>query len=330
MENTAIKLSIIVPIYNVENYLPRCVDSLLDQDLVKAAYEIILVDDGSTDASATIADAYAAQFGNVRTIHQFNMGLSAARNAGLRIARGEYVQFVDSDDYLESCVLGSLLAKMDTEHLDVLRFDYQNVDEHYCVFEPYRIHRSFVDYTDEIVCGLSFLTDRLGYGCYAWQFMIRTRVLQNCLFTEGIYFEDTDWTPRMLARAKYVTSVRTIVYNYLMRRDSITQSISVLKRQKLFADKLFLLDSLSEQMADKVDKRWYQGMIAATIISVLGMIATDFFRDRKDYLEKVKAKNVYPLSTFHTSARTKYKIWLINFSPCLYCRLVHLRTAMRY
>lgn len=328
MENTAIKLSVIVPIYNVESYLPKCVDSLLKQDLESSAYEIILVDDGSTDGSAAIADSYATKCCNVRTIHQPNRGLSAARNAGLRIAKGDYVQFVDSDDYLESHVLGNLLRKMETEHLDVLRFDYQNVDEHYCVFEPYRVHRSFVDYTDEIVDGLTFLTNRLGYGCYAWQFMIRKEVLQHCLFTEGIYFEDTDWTPRMLACAKYVTSVKTIVYNYLMRRDSITQSVSPQKKQKLLADKLFLLDSLSAQMADKVDKRWYQGMIAATIISVMGMIATDFFRDRKVYLGQVRAKNVFPLSTFHTSTRTKYKIGLINFSPRLYCLLVHFRTTI--
>lgn len=328
METAQIKLSIIVPIYNVERYLPKCVDSLLKQNIESPIYEIVLVDDGSTDGSATIADSYAAQYNTIRTVHQSNSGLSAARNAGLRIARGEYVQFVDSDDYLEPNVLDSLLTKMETEHLDVLRFDYQNVDENYCVFEPYRVHRSFVDYTDEIVDGLSFLTNRLGYGCYAWQFMIRKEVLQNCLFTEGIYFEDTDWTPRMLARAKYVTSVRTIVYNYLMRRDSITQSVSLQKKQKLLHDKLYLLDSLSAQMVDKVDKRWYRGMIAATIISAFGMIATDFFRDRKGYLEKVKAKNVYPLSTFHTSARTKYKIGLINFSPRLYCLLVHLRTTI--
>lgn len=328
METTTIKLSIIVPIYNVERYLPKCVDSLLAQDIESPIYEIILVDDGSTDGSATIADSYAARYSTIRTIHQTNRGLSAARNAGLRIARGEYVQFVDSDDYLEPNVLGALLSKMEEEHLDALRFDYQNVDENYCVFEPYRVHRSFVDYTDNKVDGLSFLTNRLGYGCYAWQFMIRAELLQNCLFTEGIYFEDTDWTPRMLAGAKYVTSVSAVVYNYLMRRDSITQSVSLQKKQKLIDDKMYLLDSLSAQMADKVDKRWYQGMIAATIISALGMIATDFFRDRKGYLEKVKAKNVYPLSTFHTSARTQYKIGLINISPRLYCLLVHLRTSM--
>lgn len=327
MENLAIKLSIVVPIYNVVNYLRKCVDSLLEQDIESSVYEIILVDDGSTDGSAMIADEYAAQFNNVRTIHQPNIGLSAARNAGMHVVKGEYIQFVDSDDYLEPNVLGYLLNKMEKEHIDVLRFDYQNVAENYCIFEPYRVHRSFVDYTDRIVDGLSFLTNRLGYGCYAWQFMMRTNVIKNIFFTEGIYFEDTDWTPRMLSQAQRVTSVGTVVYNYLMRRDSITQSVSVKKRQKLFDDKLFLLDSLSTQMAANSDRRWYKGMIAATVISILGMIAMEFYHERKDYLELVKNKNVYPLSTFHSSLRTKFKIRLINFSPRLYCLFIHLHSS---
>ena len=94
-----IKLSIIVPIYGVEQYLCKCVDSLLAQDLPASDYEIILVDDESPDACPQICDEYAKEHANIRVIHQTNAGLSAARNAGLKVAKGEYVCFVDSDDY---------------------------------------------------------------------------------------------------------------------------------------------------------------------------------------------------------------------------------------
>ena len=316
------KLSVVVPIYNVENYLHRCVDSLLNQDLKPSDYEIILIDDGSTDGSGAIADAYAAKFSHIRTIHQANAGLSGARNTGISAAYGEYLQFVDSDDYLEPNVLNALLDKMAAERLDVLRFNYQNVDERYHVFEPYKEHKPFVDYRDSVTDGLTFLTERLGYGCYAWQFMMRADLVKGCRFTEGIYFEDTDWTPRLLASAQRVTSVDTLVYNYLMRRGSITQSISCEKKRKLLDDKLFLLDSLSAQMADKVDKRWYRGMVAATVVSLLGMVATDFWKSRSAYLTQLKQKRLYPLSLFHASPRTRCKIQLINLSPILFCWLV--------
>ena len=92
------RLSIIVPVYNSEEYLSRCLDSILDQDMT--SYEVILVDDGSTDSSALICDRYSATDPRFRTIHKPNGGVSSARNAGLNLAKGEYVMFVDSDDVL--------------------------------------------------------------------------------------------------------------------------------------------------------------------------------------------------------------------------------------
>ena len=121
------KLSIIVPIYNVAPYLRKCVDSLLKQDI--SDYEIILVDDGSTDYSGVIADEISNAFRlsplasrlTLRVIHQPNAGLSAARNTGIAAAQGEYIMFVDSDDYLEPNVLGALMEQVRREQLDVLR-----------------------------------------------------------------------------------------------------------------------------------------------------------------------------------------------------------------
>ena len=121
-------LSIIVPIYKVEQYLSKCIESLLNQDLSPEDYEIILVDDGSPDRCGKICDEYAATFSNIRVVHRANGGLSAARNSGIETAQGQYIQFVDSDDYLEPEVLKTLVTKMETDNLDILRFNYQNVN----------------------------------------------------------------------------------------------------------------------------------------------------------------------------------------------------------
>ncbi len=320
------KLSVVVPIYNVAPYLRRCIDSLLKQDLASFDFEIILVDDGSTDGCAAIADEYAAQNANVVVVHQPNGGLSAARNTGIGMVRGEFVLFVDSDDFLEPNVLGSLAEKMAADRLDVLRFNYQNVDENYRIFQPYKDRKPFTDYSDEVCDGFTFLTERLGYACYAWQFVMRTELVKKSLFTEGIYFEDTDWTPRMLTLAQRVTSVDTVVYNYLMRRGSITQSINREKQRKVLTDKLLLLRSLQKQMSDKSDKRWYFGMMAATSVSLLGMIASDFWTERNHFLKEYDELHIRPLSTFHSTPRVRRKIFLINLSPRLFCWLIHLRS----
>lgn len=320
-------LSIIVPIYNVEPYLRKCVNSLLHQDLPAEDYEIILVDDGSPDRCGDICDEYASKYGNIRVVHRKNGGLSAARNSGIEIAQGKYIQFVDSDDYLEPNVLKALVEKMETDNLDVLRFNYQNVNENYEVFEPNKVSKPFVDYRDEICDGIAFLNERLGSACYVVQFMLKRELLQDKKnhFKEGIYFEDTEWTPRILVEAKRVTSVPTMVYNYLVRQGSITKSVDPRKRQKLLDDSLALIDAKKELMQEVPDKRWFEGMIAHSVVSIISTIAKDYFSQRKKYLEMLKVKNVFPLSTYHLTPSAARKVKLINFSPSLACWLLHLK-----
>ena len=327
MAKSSLKLSIIVPIYDVACYLTKCLDSILRQDLTADDFEVILVNDGSTDESGTIAQTYADKYPHIKLINQPNGGLSAARNTGIRHAKGKYIQFVDSDDYLEPNVLGTLVQKMEQEQLDVLRFNYQNVNDQYQVFEPYKAIKPFVDYRDVVCDGLTFLTERLGYGCYAVQFMIRATLLkaEEHLFKPGIYLEDTEWTPRLLVRAQRVTSVDTMVYNYLMRTGSITQSVDPEKTKKLLSDLLFLIDSMKHQAEQQQDKRWFYGMIASMVISILGYVGADFYPFRAFYLKALREKSIYPLSTYHSSKGVKRKIRVVNLSPGLFCWLLHIR-----
>lgn len=319
------KLSIIVPVYKVEQYLRKCVDSLLNQDLTHEEYEIILVDDGSPDGCPAICDGYAGKYDNVRAIHRENGGLSAARNSGIEAARGQYVQFVDSDDYLEPDVLKTLADKMEAEHLEVLRFNYQNVNEQYEVFEPNKISKPYVDYRDEICDGLTFLTERLGFGCYAWQFMIRRELLEGCVFKEGIYFEDTEWTPRLLLKAKRVSSTDVMVYNYFLRQGSITQSVDEKKKRKVLDDLSSSIESL-QQLAQKVDdKRWFQGMTSLMVLSVLRYTCDNYYAERKMVCEDLQRKKVFPLSTYHSTKLAQRKIRIANISPELLLFLMRMK-----
>lgn len=324
------KLSIIVPVYNVADYLAKCLDSLLAQDLSQDEYEIIVVNDGSTDNSGEIAKQYSEKFPNIVLINQVNQGLSGARNTGIANARGEYVQFVDSDDYLEFNVLRGLLEQIDEYKLDVLRYKYQNVridsEGKYEVFKPYK-QSSYVydNYSKEPIVGVNFLNMRLGVACYAWAFILRKEILDNCIFKQGIYFEDTEWTPRMLMKANKVASTDTIVYNYLMREGSITKAINKDKQRKVVEDKIKLIDSLLEHQHNIDDKSWFDRMIATTVLSIIGCIAADFYDERKKYLSQLKDRKVFPLSYINTTKQVKRKLQLINISPTLYCCMMYIK-----
>ena len=123
-----IKVSIVVPVYNVEKYLEQCVDSLLAQTI--DSKEIILVDDGSTDSSGKLCDAYAEKNACVRVIHKQNGGLGSARNAGAEHVTGEYLYFIDSDDWLETDALETLYAAAKRDDLDIVLFGARAVFDH--------------------------------------------------------------------------------------------------------------------------------------------------------------------------------------------------------
>jgi len=320
-----LKLSIIVPVYKVEQYLHKCVDSLLHQDLLPGEYEIILVDDGSPDHCGEICEEYAARFSNIKVVHRENGGLSAARNTGIDVAQGRYIQFVDPDDYLEPNVLKALVDKMEDEGLDLIRFNYQNVNVQYEVFEPNKVSKPFVDYRDESCDGLTFLTERLGFGCYAWQFMIRHELLEGCRFKEGIYFEDTEWTPRLLMETQRVTSTKLMVYNYLFREGSITQSVDEEKKKKVLDDKFLLIDSMKGQMRELADKRWFEGIISQTVLSIIEYVSKHYNTDKKQIMRALKSKEIFPLSSYHSTKAADRKIRLANVSPLLLCWLIGLK-----
>ena len=315
------KLSIIVPVYNVAPYLRKCVDSLLAQNI--SDYEIILVDDGSTDNSGAIADEILNTHSQspiancqIKVVHQLNGGLSAARNTGISLATGKYILFVDSDDYLQPNTLGTLLEQAERDNLDVLRFRYQNVKESGEAFVPHEgMKTDYNDYSANPTDGLNFLNERLGIQCYVVQFLIKTEIVRKELFTPGIYFEDTDWTPRMLLRANRVASTDLVVYNYLWREGSITLSQKdIVKMRKQLSDKLNILAKLNKLGNMVSDRRWFDGMVSGLVINIVGVIASTFYQERKQYINQIKSLDILPITTYHIAPRAQRKVKLINLS----------------
>ena len=336
-----VTLTVFTPVYNRAHTLPRTYESLCIQDCKD--FKWLIIDDGSTDDSGAIADEIVREvMGNatnrqtpiancptISVIHQENAGLSAARNSGIAKAQGEYIWFVDSDDYVESNVLGVLMEQIERDNLDVLRFRYQNVRESGEAFAPYKDMTNYNDYSITSTDGITFLTERMSNQCYAWQFLLRRKIALLELFTPGIYFEDTDWTPRMLLRANRVASTELVVYNYLWREGSITLSQKdIQKQRKQLHDKINLLRKLNDWGSKVADRRWFDGMISGLMVIIVSIIASTFYAERKEYLRPIKMMHLLPLSTYHIALRAQRKVRLINLSIDLAVLLLHLKDGL--
>ena len=324
-----IKLSIIVPIYKVEQYLRKCVDSLLTQDIPSLDYEVILVDDGSPDECPQICDEYAAAYPNIRVVHRPNGGLSAARNSGLEVAKGTYVCFLDSDDYWVADQLGALMRQIEQEQLDVLRFDHQNVrltvDGQYEVFQPYK-NPHYVDRRHDVVDGVTYLNERMGYACYACQFVIKRELV--CSFTIGIHFEDTEWLPRMMLNAKRVNSTEAVVYSYLHRPGSITQTQGDNeKNRKNVEDLMFVIEKYNLYKAQSPTCVWIRNMQCNMVVSVIAIVASCLYALRHDYIARLLTLDVFPLTIADQGKIYKRKARIINVSPRLAMVILHLKNG---
>ena len=323
------KLSFIIPLYNSAQWLEKCLYSVLNQDLPESEVEIICVNDGSPDNSADLAREIAKDHPSIVVIDQENQGPSGARNTGMRHATGKYLCFVDPDDFVEPNVYGGLIKQMEEQQLDMLRFNYQIVNEHYEVI-PKRPFELKFDYTPQLMTGTQFLSERLDIACNIWRYIYRTEIIikNNIWCYVGDYYDDTPWLPLVLMKAERMNICDTVVYDYLERSDSLVNAKSPKAVQRKIDGSFMLLDLLQDQMKVIKDQSildWYHRMIAHSVISLLTMIAAHKFDRRKEYMSKLKNYNLFPLSANRTSKKNARKIKLINISPILYIRLIHLK-----
>ena len=217
MEKHTPALSIIIPVYNVEEYLRQCLDSILAQDCPEGfEYEVLLADDGSTDCSGVICDEYADAYGNVRVFHRENGGLSAARNTGIEAAQGEYLQFVDSDDWLEPGALQAIAASLKGEP-DVLFVNVNRYLNGECTgksnYEPSLLSDGYEGFVDGYI-------RRYALNGQAQCLIVRRAVVEQTglRFHEGILHEDMEWTPLVICAARSAAVLPEPVYAYRLAR----------------------------------------------------------------------------------------------------------------
>jgi len=216
-----IKVSLIIPVYNVEEYLKKCLDSAIHQTLNEI--EIIIVNDGSTDKSLSICETYAKNDQRITIISQKNAGLSAARNTGIRAAKGKYLSFLDSDDFLALETLKETFEKAETESLDIVIYRYNKIDKNDNIILTNKVQEI---YTQDELKRRVYAVHKSPMACDK---LYSTKLFHdnNIYFPHGLYHEDVYITYKLVYYAKGIGVIEKAFYNWLIREGSISKSISV-------------------------------------------------------------------------------------------------------
>lgn len=232
MDNSTILISVIVTAYNIEKYIGRCLDSLMMQTYRQL--EIIVVDDGSTDKTGEICDRYAEECANLRVIHRENGGPSAARNAGIAAAKGEYIGFVDGDDWTQPDMYEEMLRACIEHVVPIAICTYRQVGEGAQEIHPTGnvIQLSREQALDIYIC------DREQYHIYpsVWSKLFRRDILDGISFREGRKSEDIMYTTMALAKADGCVFLDTPYYNYVVDRQSSIMNERL--RERRFQDEI--------------------------------------------------------------------------------------------
>lgn len=221
-------LSVIVPIYNVENYLKKCIDSILSQTFQD--YELLLIDDGSTDGSSDIAKKYAKKYEKIKYIRQDNQGLGGARNTGIKNSRGEYLSFIDSDDYIDKDMYQEMVSKMIEYHLDIVICGYDRVYEDGRIIESHfdQIPKSTI--INEENKNLLFLIDPA-----AWNKIYKKDIFikNNIWYPSNVWFEDLRTTVKVMCKCSKAIYIEKTYYKYVTRNSSIMNTPNLLRQKEI-------------------------------------------------------------------------------------------------
>jgi glycosyltransferase involved in cell wall biosynthesis len=319
----AIKLSIIVPVYNVEEYIRPCVESIFKQGLDESTYEVILVNDGTKDNSFGVIEDIVNSHSNILIVEQKNQGLSAARNTGMTKASGDYILFLDSDDLLIENTLGKLTAALSSSSPDILyagfvKMTNEEIDTRKMVAQEECICR-------ETTGRKSFLEDYNARECYAWRAFYKRAFLEEkqLSFIPGIYFEDVPFTTEChLAAGKCIRTDYTF-YIYRQRPGSI---VSVINKKKVmdFHHVIARLWELRQKRLTPAEDHQLMDAISTTFSIEMWYVShiPELYAERQEIIADLKKK--VPDLYFNGNLKKRFKSFLFKYAPDL-CIKFHAR-----
>ena len=313
-----ILLSIIVPVYNVEPFLRKCVESLEQQDLAAERYEVILVNDGSTDHSGEICTELAKQYENIKVIEQENQGVSAARNTGMDAARGKYMMFVDSDDYIEPDVIGRVLEVAERNQAELCFFLAEAFNEHASwptVRQPFAYDQL---YTGEYITLHGMKVSTVWMTLYLTEFLKQTEVR----FQRAVSGEDVEFCMMLYPQAHRILFTDILVYHYncsfsypsLMRNKDVAKHRQTLLSTVEIVNDIFRYCETAP--VSKAVKRLYRRRMRSLLVSsVLSAYRNHQYYDRAflhTLLDRARGYYLYPIWGRTESWKTTLLLPFIN------------------
>ncbi len=277
------KFSIIVPVYNVEKYVNKCLDSLINQTYQN--YEIIVVCDKSTDKSEKIVDEYIKENKKIKKIFAENTGLAKAKNIGIKNAKGDYIMFLDGDDYYEEKLLETIKNNIE-DGLDLLRFQAREIKD-----------TIKIDYNEKginLTTGINAFNDIIRYHYIenSWLYAYNRKFWNknNFAFMEYCIAEDYGLTPLIIAKATKMKSINYIGYNYVQRDNSLMSNTDYKKRLKKMDDMLKQADYQKEQLTTIEGSNRIVEFINNSLIYYSTTLS---YNDYKKYTKILKKKKCY-------------------------------------
>ncbi len=330
-------VSLIIPVYKVEKYLNKCVESVVNQTYKNL--EIILVDDGSPDNCPNMCEAWAKKDSRIKVIHRKNGGLSAARNSGIEVAKGEYFCFVDSDDYVAKDYVKSLYESLKSNNADMAICEVTEVNEKYNVIDDKKTRERL---TNCVKTGLELLDLILPAKTYAyvvaWNKLYKRELFNNLRYAEGKIHEDEFIIHRLFARCNRVAIIDKPLYYYLKRGDSIIGigfNIKRINALEAFEDRISLCKEIHQPKL--AIKALY--MLLTTVAYYTELMTRSTNIDSNTKLKyKYKFKKLYKkylieiLKSDVFSFKQKLSVSLYGISPALYkcyIKIARLRRRLK-
>lgn len=303
-------LSVIVPVYNVKSYINRCLESIVEQ--LDSRIEIILVDDGSTDGSGVICDDYASKYDAIKVIHQTNKGVSAARNQGLKMAQGEYIAWIDPDDYVTPNWKESILDALVTKNVDILIYDYISIKKWEKISWSYQDNDGYLN-KEKLLTDIG--EDQI-IQSQLWHKIMHKTLFEGIQFPENITcMEDYSVLHVLIENANSIYYIKKSLYYYVYRDSSLVTEINL--------DKSYQCCLIARERYNYLKERGYTSSLIGYISQIFGFMI-QYFKVSSTVRQKYKAQYIELKEEVHTYSHELSQLASANWKFRLKCILVKL------
>lgn len=325
-------LSIIIPAYNAEKYIQPCLESIYEQNLEEDLFEIILINDGSTDNTLSIAETFSKPYSNINIINQKNQGLSITRNNGMMNAKGKYILFVDSDDLLIKDSIKTMLNIAIDNSLDILMAKVATIDDK-DVQKGNIPNRTSLKSSSVITTGKEgFLNAYNSDESYVFKNLFKRSFLeqQKLLFLENVYFEDVAFTIHSYLKAERFMAIDYVHYIYRRNETSIMSTMNIKKLKDMNTIIDYLIQLKEENLLSIDEKKKLNETIFACFSVVLWYLShyTSLYPQRKEVIADLKKK--CPNLSFKGNMKQRLTTFFYKYMPSAYISFRYFTAKRKY